>query len=414
MSASSTRKNYIRFLPALAAFALVCFIRHFKFTMSTYNTTFLALNYDYGMIPRGLIGTLFQFATKIGIVDWNYLGAFNFSGLFTLIYFVLLFVFYKICLDRCPEENHRNLKHLLIFLSIFTFPMYTTSVNYGCLDLYLGIVLLLSLILLVSGKMEWLILPLGIIGMCINHDFIFTHAMLIGALLIYKLLCCSKKKRAKYAVLLALFIASSLALFSHYENYSYENPTEMASELSTSAKALSESGKAYGKTYVSEEILGKDLSLSQERLDQNEDNLQDLPVFLVLFSPYIIGMIYLFLRMIINKESSRSKQIAYLFLLFGSICISPMLLNDVYYGRYMFQLVFYYIVVCIALFALGDTTACDEFEQVKNTAKKLTPMTFIWFLYPYLLIPFRGVAISTSIHKFAEILFTELTYFIQP
>lgn len=414
MSVSSKRKNYIRFLPALAAFALVCFIRHFKFTMSTYNTTFLALNYDYGIIPRGLIGTLFQFFTELGIVDWNYLGAFNFSGLFTMIYFVLLFVFYKICLDRCPDDTHRNLKHLLIFLSIFAFPMYTTSVNYGCLDLYLGIVLLLCLILLVWGKLEWLILPLGIIGMCINHDFIFTHAMLIGALLIYKLLCCSEKKRVQYGVLLALFVASSLALFSHFENYSYENPTEIASELKESAIALSESGQSYGKTYISEEILGEDLSHSSSRLDQNEDNLQDLPVFFVLFSPYIIGMLYLFLRMIMNNTCTRNKQVAYLFLLFGSICISPMLLNDVYYGRYMFQLVFYYLTAFIALFTFGDTTAGNEFEHVKNTTKKLTPMTFIWFLYPYVLTPFRGVAISTSIHTFAEVLLTELTYFIQP
>jgi len=80
----------------------------------------------------------------------------------------------------------------------------------------------------------------------------------------------------------------------------------------------------------------------------------------------------------------------------------------------MFQLVFYYLTAFIALFTFGDTTAGNEFEHVKNTTKKLTPMTFIWFLYPYVLTPFRGVAISTSINEFAEVLFTKLTYFIQP
>lgn len=415
MSNSPTKKKFISFLPALAVFALVCFIRHFKFTMSTYNITFLALNYDYGFIPRGFVGTCFQHLTKAwNKVGWDYMGAFNFSGLFTLIYFVLLFVFYKVCLIRCPEEHKRNLKHLLVFLSIFTFPVYTTSVSFGCLDLYLSIVLLLCLILLVWGRMEWLIVPLGIIGMCINHDFIFTHAMLIGASLIYKLLCGYDKKSIKYGIILALFLLSSLSLFSHFENYSYENPKEIANEITVSAKALSESGKSYGKTYIKEEILGEDLSQSIDRLEQNEDNLQDLPVFVILFSPYIFAVIYLFLRSIRDNSISNRHRSSYVVLLLGSICILPMLLWNVYYGRYMFQLVFYYVAGFITLFALGDHVICKHFESVKIQAKKLTPMTFVWFLYPFLLTPFRAVAISASIHEFAEIIFTELTYFIQP
>jgi len=414
MSDIRRKDNFIRFLPALAAFALVCFIRHFKFTMSTYNTTFLALNYDYGFIPRGLVGTVFKFFTdNWNEIGWNYMGAFNFSGLFTLIYFVLLFIFYKLCLVRCPQEHKRNLKHLLILLSIFAFPVYTTSVSFGCLDLYLGIITLLCLILLVLGKMEWLIPVLCCIGMCINHDFIFTHAMLIGALLMYKALTSSEVKCGKYIVILFVSFIACVALFTHFENYDYENPSEIAAEIKTSAKELSETGRSYGKTYVKEEILGEDLSLTQERLEQNEDNCQDLPVFMVLFSPYIIGIIYLYYRMISDKSAALYRQTTYVFLLFGSICIIPMLINDVYYGRYMHQLVFYYIAGFIALFALGDNIACTQFVHVKASVKKLTPMTFVWFLYPFLLTPFRAVAISAPIHKLAEIIYTELTFFIQ-
>lgn len=415
MPDTSTKKNHIRFLPALAVFALVCFIRHFKFTMSTYNTTFLALNYDYGFIPRGLVGTCFKFMTETyDKIDWNYLGVFNFNGLFTLIYFILLFVFFGICLHRCPEEFKRNLKHLLVFLSIFAFPMFTTSVNYGSLDLYLNIVLLLCLILLVAEKCEWLIIPLSIIGTCINQDFVFTHAMLIGILLVYKLLNRQGKERAKYIVILLLVLISSLSLYTHFENYNYENPKEMANEIKVSAKALSETGKSYGKTYVKSEILGEDLSMTEERLEQNEDNLQDLPVFTLLFSPYLVAMIYLFLRLFTDANITRNKRISYIALLFGSVCILPMLIHDVYYGRYMFQLVFYYVAIFIALLTFGDSTVETHFNHLKTDVKKLTPMTFVWFLYPFLLTPFRAVAISASIHDLAEVIYTELTYFIQP
>ena len=403
------------FIFALAAFAFVCFIRHFKFTMSTYNTTFLALNYDYGFIPRGFVGTVFQFLTEnCEKLEWNYMGAFNFSGLFTLVYFVLLFLFYGLCLHRCPLEHKRNLKHLLILLSVFAFPVYTTSVSFGCLDLYLGIITLLCLILFVWGKMEWLIPVLCCIGMCINHDFIFTHAMLPGALLIYKIVTTSKLNCIKYMLILAVSFLACATLFTHFDNYVYENPKEIVAELKPMAKELSETGLSYGKTYVREEILGDDLSLTQERLEQNEDNTQDLPVFMLLFSPYILGIIYLYYRMSSDKRADLKQQITYLLLLFGSICIIPMFIYDVYYGRYMFQLVFYYIAGFIMLFVVGDEIACSQFDQVKTTVKKLTPMTFVWFLYPFLLTPFRAVAISASIHKLAEILYTELTYFIQP
>jgi len=416
MSDSSMRKKHISFLPALAVFALVCFIRHFKFTMSTYNTTFMALNYDYGFIPRGLMGTCFKYITEVyDKIGWDYMGVFNFNGFFTLLYFVLLFVFYKVCLSHCPEASKRNLKHLLVFLSIFTFPMYATSVSYGCLDLYLSLVLILSLILLVLGKGEWLILPLGILGMCINHDFIFTHAILIAVLLVYKLLNCEGKGRIKYATIVLLFVISSAALFSHFENYTYENPKEIATEIQESAIALSETGKSYGKTYVYEEILGEDLSLTKERIEQNEDNLQDLPVFAALFSPYMIAMLYLFLLMFTDNSINWNRRISYMVLLFGSIGILPMLFSDVYYGRYMFQLVFYYVSTFIVLISLGENRTSEHFDVVKTDVKKLTPMTFVWFIYPFLLTPFRAVAISASIHDLAEILADpKLTYFIQP
>ena len=415
MSDVRQKDNFIRFLPALAAFALVCFIRHFKFTMSTYNTTFLALNYDYGLIPRGFVGTIFKFFTEnCSDIEWNYMGAFNFSGLFTLVYFVLLFVFYGLCLHRCPKEHKRNLKHLLILLSIFAFPVYTTSVSFGCLDLYLGIITLLCLILLVWGKLEWLVLPLVGIGMCINHDFIFTHAMLIGASLLYKAFTSAGLKRVTYILVLALGIFACTTMYSCFENYVYENPKEIVAELKPAAKALSETGRSYGKTYIKEEILGEDLSLTQENIDQNEDNLQDFPVFIVLFSPYIIGTIYLFFRMLCDKKAKLNQQLAHLCILIGSTCIIPMLINNVYYGRYMYQLVFYYITGFIVMLALGDGIAGTQFEQVKASVKKLTPMTFVWFLYPFLLTPFRAVAISAQIHKLAEILADpELSFFIQ-
>ena len=67
------------------------------------------------------------------------------------------------------------------------------------------------------------------------------------------------------------------------------------------------------------------------------------------------------------------------------------------------------------LISLGENRTSEHFDVVKTDVKKLTPMTFVWFIYPFLLTPFRAVAISASIHDLAEILAdSKLTYFIQP
>lgn len=198
-NAISKKKNHISFLPALAIFALACFIRYFRSYMSTYNTTLFALSYEYGFISRGLMGTIYNFWDSI--LPWelhNYMGVYNFNGLFTVIYFLVLFWFYNVCLKRCPKEDLRNMQHLIVFLSIFAFPMFMTVINFGRLDLYLFIFMLISVILLLEEKREWLIVPIGIICTCIHQGFVFTNANTILVLLIYKFFFGDKKKRRSH------------------------------------------------------------------------------------------------------------------------------------------------------------------------------------------------------------------------
>ena len=94
MSEQKTRKNHISFLPALAIFAFACFIRYSRSYMSTYYTTLFALNYDYGFIPQGFLGSVYQYLSER--LPWemqNYIAVFNFNGVFTVAYFLLLFLF---------------------------------------------------------------------------------------------------------------------------------------------------------------------------------------------------------------------------------------------------------------------------------------------------------------------------------
>jgi len=414
MQNSNTKKNRMHFLPALAIFAFVCFIRHFKCYMSTYNITLFALSYDYGFISRGFMGSVFNFVGDILPYDiHNYIGVYNFNGFFTLVYYVVLFWFYKVCLDHCKEENKRNLQHLIVFLSIFAFTMWTTTINFGRLDLYLFIFMLISVILIIKEKHEWLIIPLGIICTCIHQGFVFTNANTILVLLLYKIFLGDSKKRKKYITIFVLFFLSISALFLYFEFFSHVNGEAIVDEVKAAAKALSKSGRTYNKSIINHEILG--LDVTEDELEYHIDNAQEFPVFCVLFAPYIIFGFRFFIKLILDKTASLEKRFVYLAFLAGGITMLPQFLLKVDYGRYMFNLIFYYVSLLIAVLAMHDHTVENHLETLKVELKKLTPLTFVWFLYPLLLTPFRAVAISYPIHKLADILADpNLSFFLQP
>ncbi len=425
MPTSNTKKNHMPFFAGLALFALACFVRYFRRYVTPYVTTMYLFNYeDHGYISRGLLGTLYQWLDEklINYDLMNYEHIYDFAGTFTVIYLLCLFWFYKVCMKYCQEENRRNLMHLIIFLSIFAFPMFVGKTMYGGLDLYINLLMVLCMILIVKERFVWLIIPIGMICMGIEQNFIFSNANIIFVLLLYKIILGNPKKRVKYISILTLFFLTILALFIYFEFYSistYELITneellnETVKAFKESAKLLSESGLSYNKAMIEHELLGLDITLYD--VEYQLQNMQDFPVFVALFSPYIYYGFRFFFRLIRNKEASKGSRFMYLAFLLGGATTIPLFLFKVNYGTYIFNLLFYYVAVIIAAFAMDDKTMITELDTLKQELKRITPMTFIWFLYPFLLTPFKEVTISTQIHDFAEILFSEdASFFLLP
>lgn len=414
MSEQKNRKNHISFLPALAIFAFACFIRYSRSYMSTYYTTLFALNYDYGFIPQGFLGTFYQYLSeRLPGEMQNYIAVFNFNGLFTVVYFLMLFVFFGVCLHYCKEENKRNLQHLMVFLSIFAFPMFMSSTNFGSTYLYFFILMLMSVVLILLEKLEWLVVPFGIIGMCIHEDFLFISGGLILLLLLYKILFSEKTwKKIYYAVILVAFLISTVGLFIYFTHYSqYVGDIELiVEEVKTNAKLLSKSGLTYNPVIIKHDILGQDRApLDAPYLNYNA---QDFPVFCVLFAPYIFYGIRFFVRLIQNKEATGKERFWYAAAFLGGALSLPLFLYKTEFGVYMFSLFFYYIALLIIGLAMHDKQINLGFDQIKAELKQITPVHYVWFLYPFILTPFKGVTISTQIHDLAEILFTELSFFL--
>ena len=414
MPQTSKKKNSLPFFGGLALFALACFVRYFRSQITHYNTTLFAMNYDYGFISRGFLGTFWKALDSILPYDlMTYTAVYNFTGLCTVIYFLCLFWFYRSAMKHSADSDKRNMQHLIVFLSVFAFPMFVGKAMFGRLDVYLFIFMLIGMVLILEETCEWLIIPMGIICMCIHQGFVFTNANTLLVMLFYKILLGKPEKRKKYIAIFSLFFVTISILFLYFEFFSHVNGEAIVEEVKANAKLLSQTGTMYNPSIINHEILGKDVFLDE--IKYHNYNMQDFPVFIVLFAPYIYYGFKFFFHLVKDKTSTAVTRLVYFAFLMGGATMIPQFLLKVDYGRYMFHLIFYYVSLLIAAMAMGDKKIGTDLDSLKAELKKISPLTFIWFMYPLLLTPFKDVTISTQIHNLAEIIFSEdVSFFLIP
>ena len=165
-------KNNRIFLIAMAVFMCLLSYRFFVKELSSFNVTLYAFNYSYGFMSRGLIGTIWQGIDYIlPGSQMTYDALFTFSLIISIIYVLVLFVFYMVIISKTKEQNIDNIRYLIIFLSIFAIPIFATRSNFGRIDLLLFIIVFICLISIITEKAEWICIPLVAVAECIHQGF---------------------------------------------------------------------------------------------------------------------------------------------------------------------------------------------------------------------------------------------------
>lgn len=404
------------FLLALAVFALADCVRFFQHEISEYNTTLFAMSYRYGFISRGMLGTIWAGLDALLPVSlMNYEAVYWFSVIMTVLWLVMLFVFFGICLSRCRMEHRRNLQYLIALLGIFAFPMMLTDEVFGRLDIYLYICILLMCILLITERAQWLVAPLCVFCMCIHQGFIFTNFNVVLLLLLYRVLMSTKTARKRYGLLLAVTLALVGGLFLYFEFFSHADGEAIYEEVVSAAKALSYDGKHYNASIINHEILGKDVF--EDEWEMHLLNYQEFPCFLALFLPYIIIAVFFFTHLLKGeqkeggrrgmlgawvqalKEDRPLPQLTYLLYLLGGAAVLPQMLLKVDYGRYIFMTFFYYLAAAMGMMAMKDSGVADQLEATKTAVKERTPFPLALLIYPIFFMPLFDVVTSGAVHK---------------
>ena len=242
-------------------FLLVCFalfVTYYGQEVRRYNTTILAFNYTYGFISRGLLGTLYLCLDKLLPGDiLNYVDVANITLIATTVV-MGVFVLLALCvLIKTKEKYLQGAQYIILFFAIFFVSMYYSLRNMGRPDIYMMFLTFIGLLLLVWGKMEWLIVPLSILNVMIHQGYVFMFYNIFMYPLIYKAFQHTGKKRKKYIAILITSFLSVSVLFLYFNFFSHINGEEIYDEIYALAAQLSNNGEVY-ETLLTHELLGID------------------------------------------------------------------------------------------------------------------------------------------------------------
>ena len=380
------------FLIVMAIFMCLMSFRFFAKELSSFNVTLYAFNYSYGFMSRGLIGTIWRGIDNILPGDqMTHEALFIFSAIITDIYILIMFVFFCVIIKKCSDKDMRNIRYLIILLSIFAIPIFGTRSNFGRIDLFLFIIVYICLICIINEKAEWFCIPLVIVAECIHQGFVFMNINIILVLFFYKIMKRTGKERRKYIIYFALTLICASVFFLYFEFFTQIDGESIYEEIVSTAKSLSYSGEAYSKMLVQHEILGQGVWMDEWRF--HKANFVDVPIFVILFLPYLIIGIT-FLKDLVKGKKELTEKLPYLAVALGALTVVPEMLLKVDFGRYVFAVFFYYITIVMCLIVMGDKHVANTFSDTKELVKSKIPFAIILVVYPMMFMPLYDVIIS--------------------
>lgn len=397
----SDKKNRLYFGGIVMYMILSVFV-YWDRELDIMNTTVFAFNYKYGFMSRGVLGEFLQFLdnhTAVDVISYN--TVYQISMIATAIYFAMLIWFIYAVLSKADKDMVTNVKWMLLVLIFISVPMFLGKDNFGRLDVYLMIITLFCLILLIYEKCEFLIIIAVAFATLIHEGFVFMNLNIILVFLLYKCIVKSDKKvRIKYITYLALTFLIPSIIFLYCEFFSHTFDEAVYNEVYNTASVLSR-GEPHKQVLV-HEILG--LDVADMEVIHHRWNMEDTPIFLMLFSLYIVCMI-MACRLFFKSAKGNVDKLISLAVIIAPLTLVPEIILKVDYGRYAFSIIFYYLAAFICLIAFKDAKASYTIDCCKDVILRHKLIAILALFYLFLFIPFRGYRICDVVTELTRLIF---------
>ncbi len=309
-------------------------------SMNSYTLTYYAINYDNGLISRGLIGEIFLLlglTTKTEVVIANIF----------IIFSLMFFISYVLNMLVKKYNNYFILIALLFIINTGSFTFMYSYLELGRLDIYIYILGILSL-LCINKKKLFLIPIFSIIGMLIHESYLIWLSPMICMVLLYEYSNTKEKNYLKtfiinIIVLLSMFIVVRFIIFTPNFNSSNEfiNYLNIKSSLDIDPAVIND---YYYSTSQGNRELIKTYTAEQNILD-----------YIIAIVGYIL-IIIIGLKTCFIKLYKKSKN-KLIFILMMLSTVSPSILFFILcdYGRwYMFLINTFLLLMMYLFFANKD------------------------------------------------------------
>ena len=382
--------NIRQFIMMLAFVDLATFITNYRGWVRSYNTTMLALSYEYGFTSRSLLGTIYHILDAVIPVDMmQYQNALVFANVITVLFIVFLLYFSYHVLkksDKAQEVVTKAQQYILLTFHIAMVATFTYAYNFLRVDFCMVWMMLLGFMTLMNEKTEWLSLLFAALGIMFHQGFVLMYFNVILVIQFYYMMT---RKSKKNSILFFLTFLIGSGMFLWFELFSRTNGNDIFETVLRDATNVSYQG-IYHTTLLYHEVLGIDVSGAET--DFVYMNHVQIVLYLLILLPAIVVLARAFVR-IIKKADDLFAKLKYLAVAVGSLTILPDMLLKVDYGRWILAVVTYYLLIILAMLVLRDPLVTEETEVVVDGIKQ-HPAWLIYFTLVVLTVPYMDVDID--------------------
>lgn len=382
--------NIRQFIMMLAFVDLATFVTNYRGWVRSYNTTMLALSYEYGFTSRSLLGTIYHILDAVIPVDMmQYQNALVFANVITVLFIVFLLYFSYHVLkksDKAQEVVTKAQQYILLTFHIAMVATFTYAYNFLRVDFCMVWMMLLGFMSLMNEKTEWLSLLFAALGIMFHQGFVLMYFNVILVIQFYYMMT---RKNKKNTILFFLTFLIGSGMFLWFELFSRTNGNDIFETVLQDATNVSYQG-IYHTTLLYHEVLGIDVSGAET--DFVYMNHVQLVLYLLILLPAIVVLARAFVR-IIKKADDLFAKLKYLAVAVGSLTILPDMLLKVDYGRWILAVVTYYLLIILAMLVLRDPLVTEETEVVVDGIKQ-HPAWLIYFTLVVLTVPYMDVDID--------------------
>lgn len=391
------KKRQQQFIFATLLLTGILFVANYAGVVNKYNATILSLNYNYGFICRGLIGTLYHGLDVILPMDLlNYNMVIRFYFVTTLLFFALMLYFGVSCYKDSTAESRNRVVFLVLLLFCVIVPSFSAEYNFGRIDMFMIICSILGVLCILKRKLEFLVVPLGMAGVMFHEGYVLMYLNIILVLLFYRWMSGEKK----YAFLFGATLLGASVLFLYFHFFSFSEGEDILREVTLNARRLCDKG-TYHISLVQAEILGVDLG--ETEVIYHLRNLIEFPCFVIFTIPLWFPLVRFFIKLLKRGRTIQDK-LKYLALAVGSFTLLPDFLFKVDYGRWILAMIVYYIVVLLFIHGQKDELALKCLNEVEPKGSYRYLYWIFAMGYMLCLTPFADVSIDILMGRTSGIL----------